>query len=362
MARARTKGKDDAPEVVCLVENGRLVPAYPHDAEVLASYSKGAKVFVSMRRHGKRRQHSIWYGLIGDMVKTGQTQWASAKAADRACRIALDMIEPAKTVDGGWLSYDASLWDFSDEELDERIELLRALFRKITGLDPDDVRRELGGGKFDDGYDPPANDAGDETLAGEVSVAPTEAGEEGTSVEIAPPTDGTGATESQAKASEDNGTTAQPTKGAADSVTGEASRPSVGGGSDASHSRADGGADIIMTHTNIAEPPPPELSAEERLWLKQGAKMMVAATPPSPPSFAELSEALRVMNTQGFLVKDIAPSGVSNACLDRMQIINLHTRGVCKGQHDLDVGLVARTALATIEDVTPDPVKVRDGK
>ncbi|TIU62510.1 MAG: hypothetical protein E5W25_26730 [Mesorhizobium sp.] len=82
--------------------------------------------------------------------------------------------------------------------------------------------------------------------------------------------------------------------------------------------------------------------------------MMLACLPAHDP------ESLRVLKNQFPGIKAIAPKDISDAALDRMQVIWLHCTAVCKGEIDLDKALVAKTALATLGEVEPEKVKERN--
>jgi hypothetical protein len=349
MAKRSTKMKkpsDEQPALHMVIEKGHLVPASPFDFERLDSYRNGAKMLVWMSTDGDRPLVRRWWATIGNYIKHTNLPWSDRETASAAIKLALAMVVPFKMPSGQWSQYPRSLNDLDDTELDGAIRQMEQLLFDLTGTDVETLRREagsLGDEPFE--TNPPANDAGEETLAGD--AVPPIASEESTSAgPDTPPAAGTGATDTPETATgrlDDLGSVQDGLKMSTDGQLspGDESGPAPDDG---------GGADTP------AAPPPTELSAEERLWLKQGAKMMLACLPSTDP------ESMRVLVGQLRLIRDLAPKDVGNACLSRMEVIRLHTTGVCKGQHDLDVSLVAKTALCSVEDVTPDPVKVRDGK
>lgn len=362
MAKRLTKMKkpsDEQPALHMIIEKGRMVPAFQFDYERLDSYRDGTKVNVWMSIDGDRPLVRRWFATIGNYIKHTRLPWTDKETASAAIKLALALVVPFKTQSGQWSQYPRSVLDLDDTELESAILQMEQLLYDMTGLHVEALRRESSGSFGDEPFETnqPANDAGEETLAGNAS-SPEVDSEEGTGAgqpqsPVLP--EGTGATDSQTNASEDNGDASRSNVGDATDVPnigGVADEPSVGGAAD------DGGG----SDTPAEPPPPAELSAEERVWLKQGAKMLLACCVPEAMSWtsqAELTEALSVANRQGFSVKDIAPKGVGNACLLLMQIINLHTRGAIKREHKLDVDLVAKTAMCSVADVTPDLVKVR---
>jgi len=320
MARAARstskKAKDDSPPLIVIVENGRLVPAYPADAERLASYSNGAKLEVTVSRGGKRIQHNIWYALLGGAVKTGRSPWDSAEAADTACRIALDMTELSKTVTGQFMLYPASLWSFTDKELDEKIELLKAIILRVTGVDPNEFRKHYG-------YD------GTEGFQSSSSQTPEDGA--GSGVEATPLDAG-----------------AHPDPEGAETGGNDAAGAPEGSGSDTASNSAAAASTPPQGETagdasasTLAAPAGDELSDQDRDWLKLTAKMLVAATGPGEPSvlaaqvrgimdnhtpktadgkLAVSAEAIRIAQQINELCKEVANS--KNGSLD-MKVIGL---------------------------------------
>lgn len=71
-------------------------------------------------------------------------------------------------------------------------------------------------------------------------------------------------------------------------------------------------------------------------------------------------ESLRVLIIQLRAIREIIPNGISDAALKRMEAARLHAMAVCKGEAKLDKPFMAATALASLADVEPDKVKVRN--
>lgn len=344
MAKRSTKMKkpsDEQPALHMIIEKGRLVPAFPLDYERLDSYRNGTKMLVWMATDGDRPLVRRWWATIGNYIKHTDLPWGDRETASAAIKLALAMVVPFKMPSGQWSQYPRSLNDLDDAELDGKIREMEQLLFDLTGTDVETLRREAGS-LGDEPFETtqPANDAGEETLAGE--VVPPIASEEGTGAGQAPsptlPT-GTGATDSHAEplAEQDSTVGLAPSEQAeAPDSPGDAGGPAPDDG---------GGAE------SPTAPPPLELSAEDRVWLKQGAKMMLACLP-SPDQ-----ESYRVLIVQLKAIRQIMPNDISDAALNRMEEIRLHCTAVCKGEVKLDKAFVARTALASLAEVEPDKVK-----
>jgi hypothetical protein len=349
MAKRSTKVKkptEEFPPLRGVIEKGTIRPAFAYDAERLDSFRSNANVLVWISFDGDRPLIRKWWAIIGWYLKNTTLPWGDKETASAALKLALTMIEPFQLPSGQWAQYPQSLTKFDDAELEGKIREMQQLLYEITGVDQETMRQN-GGSLGDEPFEtnPPANDAGDETLAGD-AVPPT-ASEEGTGAgqtqsPVLP--EGTGATDLLETATErldDLGSVQDGLKMSTDGQpsTGESGpAPDDGGGAE-----------------SPAAPPPTELSAEDRVWLKQGAKMMLATLPAHDP------ESYRVLIVQLKNIRAIMPNGISDAALSRMEVIRLHCTAVCKGEIDLDKVLVARTALARLDEVEPDKVKVREG-
>lgn len=389
---ARAAKKDEAPSLRMVVENGRLVPAFPFDAERVASYRNGAKVIVTLCHDKDRPLVRKWWAILGWYLKNTNLPWSDKETASAAMKIALAMVEPFKMPSGQWAQYPRSLTDIDDAELEVQIVELQQALYDLTGVDQETMRRE-GGSVGDETFeaDQPANDPGDETLAGEHSQsAPTDAGEESTGAgqTPSPPPAGTSATEQPETATEQRenvpsqhevrpGSTSLGIEQQCDTLgvtAGETAPESQSADKELSAEASPPGARPIESSASDTDPQPgpqPEadkaeavpplpasadLSDDDRLWLRQGAKMMLACQPKRD------QESYRVLIVQLKAIREMIPKGVAQDALAKMEAIRLHCIAVCKGEAELDVDMVARTALTTVEQITPEPVKVRDAK
>lgn len=320
-SRSTKKAKDDAPPLIVVVENGRLVPKYPADAERLASYTNGATLEVTVSRGGKRIQHNIWYALLGGAVKTGRSPWDSIEAADTACRLALDMTELSQTVGGQFMLYPASLWSFTDKELDEKIELLKAIIYRVTGVDPNEFRKHYGHDGTE-GFRSPSSQTPEDGASSGVEATPLDAGA---------PTDPEGSRSQAMTPVEPEGSGSEPASHP-DAAASPASQEETAGAS--------------------AAPAAGELSEQDREWLKLTAKMLVAATGPGEPS-------VLAAQVQGIMAHHTprTPDGkaaISKAAMKIAQDINLLCREVAESKNGtLDMKLIGQMVGLTVAELRP---------
>lgn len=152
MSKAKPKKPtDETPVLHCIVENGRLVPAFPFDAERLASYRNGTKVYVWMSTdNGSRRLIRKWWAIINWYVKNTELIWSDSDSASSAIKLALNMIVPFKTAKGIWSFYPRSLVDIDDAALEKSIFAMQQVLTDMTGVDQETARRE--GNSEGDGF------------------------------------------------------------------------------------------------------------------------------------------------------------------------------------------------------------------
>lgn len=135
-------GRYETPPFKMVVENGRLVPATPYDQERLDSYRRGTTVNVVLTRSEQRIGEKKWHAAVNRAVKNCKTPWTNAEAASRALKLALGLVEPSKTISGAWMQYPLSLKALDDIELEEAVEQMFGILHRITGVDPEEWRKQ----------------------------------------------------------------------------------------------------------------------------------------------------------------------------------------------------------------------------
>lgn len=135
-------GKHDAPLFKMLIEGGRLVPATAFDAERLDSYRRGTRVNVRFTEEKDRVLVRKWWAVLGLVVKQCDVPWANKEQASEAIKLALGIVNLTKTVGGKFMQYPKSLTELDDPELQEAVDQMMALIERMTGIDPDTLRKE----------------------------------------------------------------------------------------------------------------------------------------------------------------------------------------------------------------------------
>lgn len=155
-------GKHEAPPFRMVIEGGRMVPATAYDQERLESYRRGTKVNVRLTEEKDRVLVRKWWAIIGKAVKECATPWKTRDEASEAIKLSLGIVNLSKTVAGDWMQYPKSLTELTDPELVEAVEGMAAIIQRITGVDPDDWKKEIAhvGEDEPSEADAPADDGG----------------------------------------------------------------------------------------------------------------------------------------------------------------------------------------------------------
>lgn len=136
-------GKHEAPPFKMVIEGGRMVPATAYDQERLESYRRGTKVNVRLTEEKDRVLVRKWWAIIGKAVKECATPWKTRDEASEAIKLSLGIVNLSKTIAGDWMQYPKSLTELTDPELVEAVEGMVAIIQHITGIDPDDWKKEI---------------------------------------------------------------------------------------------------------------------------------------------------------------------------------------------------------------------------
>lgn len=136
-------GKHEILPFKMVVERGRLVPATPYDAERLDTWRNGTAVNVTFVRDGGRIMERKWWAVLNRAVKECSTPWKSSAEASEAIKLAIGVVNLAKTVGGDWMQYPKSLTELDDPELDDAVRMMIDVVHGVTGVDPEEWRKQI---------------------------------------------------------------------------------------------------------------------------------------------------------------------------------------------------------------------------
>lgn len=136
-------GKHDMLPFKMTVERGKLIPATPYDAERLDTWRNGTPVNVSFVRDGGRVMERKWWAILNRAVKECKTPWKTAAEASEAIKLAIGVVNLTKTVRGDFLAYPKSLTELDDPELDDAVQQMIDVVHHVTGVDPEEWKRQV---------------------------------------------------------------------------------------------------------------------------------------------------------------------------------------------------------------------------
>lgn len=135
--------KHEQPPFRMVLDKGRLVPASAYDQERLLTWRNGAEVNVRFVEDRSRWGVRKWFAVLNRAVKECPTPWKTTAEASEAIKLALGIVNLTKTVGGAWMQYPKSLTELTDPELEEAVEQMLAVMYRVTGIDPDDWRKQI---------------------------------------------------------------------------------------------------------------------------------------------------------------------------------------------------------------------------
>jgi len=150
-------GKHEAPAFKMVIENAKLVPATAYDEERLQSYRRGTRVSVRFTEEKDRVMVRKWWAILGKAVKECDTPWQTKDQASEAIKLSLGIVNLSKTVSGAFMQYPKSLTELTDPELEEAVLQMTEIIQHITGVDPDDWRKEISDLGEDENTEPSAD-------------------------------------------------------------------------------------------------------------------------------------------------------------------------------------------------------------
>jgi hypothetical protein len=287
MAKAKPK---DAPTIAMKKEQGRLVPVSSFDFELLSQYREGVILNVVPVLAQTRAKEKQYFAMLTHLLKTVETPWVDVLAAHEALKLATGFVE-ARIKRGKWVADPRHISTFTDSELEEFYELFCGIVRDRFGIDPETLRNE----------------------------APKSSSEE--AAEVADPVD--------------DGPSGDPIPVAAGEPTPSAATNPVAEGAEA------GGGEDVLTLV------PPSSADANHAWLKQTARMLVAATEPGGGL-----KTVGILERQAQLIKQIyTPADIGKQDKDKANKIYSHCLAAVLDGKPLVRKWVATVAGCKVEDL-----------
>jgi hypothetical protein len=292
------RGKsDDSPTITMRIEKGRLVPVSAYDLELVNQWHEGAEVNVDVVRVKVRPAEKAYFAMLSHLIKTADTPWSNTETAHEAIKLAAGFTDPYKKKNGEWGAHPRHIATFTDRELSEFVTIFEGIVQERFGIDPGTLKREAPNSRFVS-----SGAVGDDAADDAPSARPIPVG---AGVPIPP-----------------------------------GARPSAG------VPEAGGGVEAIPRDVS---PPArgPILSQDEWHWVRQTARMLVAATEPGGD--------VGILNRQAQGIKDNhTPPSITPEAKDVGNLIYRHCLAVCRGNRPIDLKWIAGQAHCTLADLRPE--------
>jgi len=274
----------DKPLIAVRVEKGRLVPASEFDLELINNWSEGTILNVEATRTVVPPLERRYFAALSKLLKEADTPWSNVATAHEAIKLATGFVNYNKK----FKPLARSISSFDSTELAEFYELFIGIVRARFGIDPD-------------------------TLDKEASV----------SSDQPPP------------ASVDDGPSVSPIPaGAGGPIPSHAIEPVEGG-------VPEGGGEVEHPR---ASPSPKGLSTDDLDWLRQTARMLLAAVGTDPDILMRQKNAIKLHHTH---------PDISSRARDIAAAIYHHCRDACHGE-PLMLPWVAAMAGCEVADLKPE--------
>ena len=137
----RTKAQSEMPPIRMVRKAMSLVAADAFSEEMLDGIRYNAPMDVTWTYEVLNPKRVKFWAILNNVIKNCRTPWTNSKAAANALKLHLGVVDEALSVAGGMIRYPASLNDLKDDEFDTFYEGAMAALHKITGIDPESLKR-----------------------------------------------------------------------------------------------------------------------------------------------------------------------------------------------------------------------------
>lgn len=155
--------KTERPTFTMIVEPGALVPADAYSEERLDTYRRGSSVEVTITQEKNPRLLKKYFAILALAVRQCRTPWKSSEEADLAIRRAFGIVRHDHLANGSDVINPGSLAKLDGPDFEMYFEGAMSLLHRITGVDPETLRKESAEPASDDADE----DQPDETPAEE---------------------------------------------------------------------------------------------------------------------------------------------------------------------------------------------------
>jgi hypothetical protein len=138
---AKKRDQSELPPIRMVRKGMSLVPADAFSEEMLDGIRMSVPIDVHWTYELMNPKRKKFWAVLNNVIRNCRTPWTNSKAAANALKIHLGVVDEGVTVGGGPFRYPASTLDLSDEEFEVFYEGSMATLHRITGIDPESLRR-----------------------------------------------------------------------------------------------------------------------------------------------------------------------------------------------------------------------------
>ncbi|MBA3576162.1 MAG: hypothetical protein H0W39_00900 [Sphingomonas sp.] len=124
-----------------------------------------------------------WWAVLNRAVKECATPWKTASEASEAIKLALGIVHLTKTVGGQFMQYPKSLTELTDPELDDAVVQMLGVVQGVTGVDPEDWKKEIADIGEDETTEPASALSSSDDAAGSGEASPGSTAADPTQIE-----------------------------------------------------------------------------------------------------------------------------------------------------------------------------------
>jgi len=140
MAKAK-RDQSELPPLRMMRKGMSLVACDAFSEEMLDGIRFGAAIDVSWTYELMNPKRKKFWAVLNNVLKNCDTPWTNSVAASDALKTHLGVVRESNTVTGAPIHYPASLNDISDEDFENFYHRAMDVLHKITGIDPESLRR-----------------------------------------------------------------------------------------------------------------------------------------------------------------------------------------------------------------------------
>jgi hypothetical protein len=154
--------KSEHPPLRLIVGTGKLTPADAYSEERLDSFRQGMEMFWQPVTDPQSKLRKKYWAILARVVKDCPSPWKDIDDASNELKRVLGIVRRGYQISGVEVSYPRSLNELEEPEFEAFFENAMAVLYRVTGVDPETLKKE----SSDPGDDQETDSPGRETSEG----------------------------------------------------------------------------------------------------------------------------------------------------------------------------------------------------